>query len=221
MREAKVIYWVDIDTLNELEFNPKVRRKDVRKLEKSIDELGFRIDMPILVGNDLRTIGDGNRRFTAAKNLGLTEVPVIYSDMPAKTLFSLYNRTEVKKPMSGSQWLDAHVNGLPLDEAPESIQKQIQTIIDFAGWDGVLVFYNENTAPSSFQYVIKALKRIKEQKQDFDMPNDYALKITEWMVIPHKNKLSQIRALRTNLENNDPIEYVMNAVARNMPLKKG
>ena len=72
-------------------FNPKSRTEQsaLKTLRESMELRGFLPEFPIIVGNDNVTIGDGHRRYTVAKSLGMEKVPVQFSNLPAQEIFSL------------------------------------------------------------------------------------------------------------------------------------
>jgi ParB-like chromosome segregation protein Spo0J len=77
--EATEIKIVNVDKLRP---NPKNRNihpnEQIKRLEKIIKYQGFR--SPVVVSNRSGFIVAGHGRLLAAKNLGFTEVPVIYQD---------------------------------------------------------------------------------------------------------------------------------------------
>ena len=71
---------VKIDDLRPFERNPKIHpESQLKKLEKSISEFGW--TNPVLATKDGMIVA-GHARVEAAKRLNLSEVPVIYLDMP-------------------------------------------------------------------------------------------------------------------------------------------
>ena len=70
------IQWVKIDAIRPYEKNPRDNAEAIPKVAESIKEFGFL--SPIIVdGEDV--ILAGHTRFAAAKELGLTEIPVLYA----------------------------------------------------------------------------------------------------------------------------------------------
>lgn len=70
---------VKIDTLLPSEYNPReITDRDFVSLKKSIKEFGF---VEPLIVNKKNVLVGGHMRWRAAKELGLTEVPVFYVDL--------------------------------------------------------------------------------------------------------------------------------------------
>lgn len=77
MNPSQRLLMMPIDTLVAYARNPRKNDAVVDKMKASIQEFGFRI--PIVATSD-GTVVDGHLRLKAAKELGLTEVPVIPAD---------------------------------------------------------------------------------------------------------------------------------------------
>lgn len=88
------IQWVKIDTIKPYEKNPRDNSESIPKVAASIKEFGFL--SPIIVDGD-GVILAGHTRFAASKELGLSEVPVIYarglSEAQAKAFRLADNKT--------------------------------------------------------------------------------------------------------------------------------
>lgn len=71
---------VSIDKLKPFEDNPKIHPPEqIKKIERSIREFGW--TNPVLVTKDNMIIA-GHGRIEAAKKLNISEIPVIYIDLP-------------------------------------------------------------------------------------------------------------------------------------------
>ena len=76
------IKYVDIKMLKESPYNPRtISDDDMVALRKSIKEFGLRT--PLLVNKKSLVIG-GNQRLKVLKELGITTVPIVTVDLPAK-----------------------------------------------------------------------------------------------------------------------------------------
>lgn len=74
------VEYVKPDSLAPNNYNPNVQtERDFELLLSSMSEDGF--TQPILVHRKTRTIIDGEHRWRAAHRLGLTELPVVFTDM--------------------------------------------------------------------------------------------------------------------------------------------
>lgn len=115
------VEYVPLDTLKELEGNPRTIKKDrFEKLKKSIqDNRDYFEGRPILVNevDGVRTIFAGNQRYKAAKALGWTEVPaVVYKDLPIEKQRELTIRDNVEL---GDWDMDALANDWDEEELEE------------------------------------------------------------------------------------------------------
>lgn len=78
--ERVAVEYVPIDSIKANEYNPNRQGdKEFEMLKKSIKADGF--TQPILVHRKSRNIIDGEHRWSAAKELGYEEIPVIFTDM--------------------------------------------------------------------------------------------------------------------------------------------
>ncbi len=76
--ERTRIEWVPIATVKLNPKNPRLNDAAVRPVKDSIERFGFR--QPLVVNRRTKRIEAGNTRYKAAKELGLTQVPVIWVD---------------------------------------------------------------------------------------------------------------------------------------------
>ena len=74
------IHWVDINSLNEAEYNPrKITPKKKKELRDSIEKFGFRDPLKVNQYPERENILiSGHQRLKIAKELGLEKVPVTY-----------------------------------------------------------------------------------------------------------------------------------------------
>jgi len=74
------IHWVDIDTLNEAEYNPrKITPKKKKELRDSIEKFGLRDPLKVNMHPDRKNILiSGHQRLKIARELGYEKVPVTY-----------------------------------------------------------------------------------------------------------------------------------------------
>lgn len=75
MMDTRSIEWVEIDSIEPYHKNPRKNDKAVARVAQSIDEFGF--NQPIVVDAD-RVIVVGHTRHKAAKELGMTQVPILF-----------------------------------------------------------------------------------------------------------------------------------------------
>ena len=87
--------------------NPRENTKSIRHLEKAIKEYGF--TTPITVDEDY-VIVTGHSRYFAAKNLGLTEIPIIVLDDLSEAQIKQYRIADNKVQEHTSFNFDGHEN---------------------------------------------------------------------------------------------------------------
>ena len=87
--EEKEFVYIPLNQIDPSKFQPRqeIDNKEIEELSKSIKEKG--VIQPIVVRKikDRYEIIAGNRRYTAAKNLGLKEIPAIIKDLSDKDAF--------------------------------------------------------------------------------------------------------------------------------------
>lgn len=113
LRQLPNIEYEDVANLHETPWNPVVRTENVTALIASIAQVG--ILCPLLVAED-GTIGDGARRLTAAKSLGIKKVPIIRRAMSAEDLFQLAN---ISRKLGNKEKGQAVARGYPVEKFPE------------------------------------------------------------------------------------------------------
>jgi ParB/RepB/Spo0J family partition protein len=82
LERLEVVY-IDINEIHPNDYNPnRQNTQEFELLLASIQEDGF--TAPILVQRDSNVIIDGEHRWRAAKQVGFTEIPVVFTDMSAE-----------------------------------------------------------------------------------------------------------------------------------------
>ena len=110
-KKSLTILWVTLKEIQPYPHNPASRIESLKDLVASISEDGFDPSRAILIGSDWKTIGDGNRRFAAAKELGLQKVPIIIDEKhTAEEIYRSHNSTQ--KPITMSQGLEWYLSNL-------------------------------------------------------------------------------------------------------------
>lgn len=101
--------WVELDKLKPYDLNPRKNKKAIPVIIASIKEHGF--TQPILVDQHMR-ICIGNTRYQAAKDMGLTSVPVI------------------KKIMNEEQFRDLNIRDNKSSEFSKWDKKQLRNLME-------------------------------------------------------------------------------------------
>lgn len=78
--EALTVEYVDVTSIEPNAYNPnRQSEKDFELLKRSMTEDGF--TQPVIVQRKTRQIVDGEHRWRAARELGYTQIPVVFVDM--------------------------------------------------------------------------------------------------------------------------------------------
>lgn len=77
------IHWVEIDTLNEAEYNPrKITPKKKKELRDSIEKFGLRDPLKVNMNPErMNVLISGHQRLKICRELGMTKVPVTYENL--------------------------------------------------------------------------------------------------------------------------------------------
>ena len=77
------IHWVDIDILNEAEYNPrKITPKKKKELRDSMEKFGFRDPLKVNMHPDRENILiSGHQRLKIARELGIEKIPVTFEHL--------------------------------------------------------------------------------------------------------------------------------------------
>jgi hypothetical protein len=149
-------------------FNPVARQLADKELVGSMQNLGFLIDQPILIGCD-GLIGDGHRRLAAALAAGLAEVPVYYSSRTSVEIMATSNNLALV--WTKQNWLQAWKAGFPSDWLPSKLQEILKKAGDVGARqvaDGKLSSDAVNRGNTFLRREIpgfKALEPAKRQEQ--------------------------------------------------------
>lgn len=105
------IFDMPVNEVRMAPFNPvgRTEKRNVRVLLKAIQKAG-RVIEPVKLSRD-GVLGDGHRRVTCARMLGLETVPAIRYDLSAGELFALNGYA---LPPNIQQWGEAHALGLDI-----------------------------------------------------------------------------------------------------------
>ena len=179
-----VILWVGVETLNAVPWNPEKRitRSSLMPLIRRITDEGFEAFRPILVSRD-GFIGDGHRRWAAAKLLGYARVPVIFTD---KTPQELWAGNGGMKPLVSRDWLRAAVMGGV--NAPVRTQEWITQLHIILGDEGMQYLVDRGVSPDTYRTVWKIGMHCKNTDTRF-------LRKTVYWLVKHKMIAKVKRAL--------------------------
>jgi len=136
-RQMGSVEYVPIDSIQAAPWNPPVRKARLSALAASIAQIGLKEPLMIGRGEDgqQNVLADGNRRWVAAKIVGLKVVPVIKHEDRAAILF-LHCNSHSRK-LGPKEWGQMVADGrFPSDATPEKYQMAFQEITDSVG-DGM------------------------------------------------------------------------------------
>lgn len=204
-RKLKLAYW-----------NPDSRTKarNIQDLVESIRKNGFYEYEAVLVGYDqnpkwLDTVGDGNRRTSAALALGLEKIPAIFLDMPAKEIWAM--RAGLVRPPTLRETGQAIVKGL--DVIPARHVRILEDLVRISGgWDAARKVLESGTSP----YIVRTAQRIANycgMKGD----DEFAARAIKWL---KDNRMQKIATLAIEDRENpvDP-DTLLTKILENAPLR--
>jgi hypothetical protein len=194
--------------ISEIKFAPfngatRTEAQAMTELIDSIRENGFFEWRPVIIGND-NTLGDGHRRVTAAKILGIEKVPFLRANVDSQVVYS--TNASGSRPISGADLTGARAAGLSI--LPNS--RRARQGLARAERLGLLDYLAANR--KSYALINYAVKAARLCGMDENDPETMR-KITKWMVetestryandaIQHHIKPEQ---LRKHIETGKPL----------------
>jgi ParB/RepB/Spo0J family partition protein len=184
---------VAIDDLKPATWNPDIRvqLRYIKDLRDSIETNGFFEFEPILVDKN-GVIIDGHRRWTAAKQVGLTEVPVIIVDDDADRIWAILNGTRMD--LSGQQVLQAVSRGLK--SRPAKYASMINRLTDLVGEDVVKQLGRRGVSP----FVVNQAMRIARYCL-LDQDKEFLQKTVLWLTSYARMNTITTRAIRESVDS--------------------
>lgn len=168
-----MIVWVDINSLRPAPWNPPKRttRRAVLPIIRRMQEEGFEAFRPILLSKD-GFIGDGHRRWTAAKHCGMTRVPVIYVDKGVEELWA--GNLGAKSP-SAKDWMAVNILG-GVKGLPPRVEDGVTNLLAILGEEGVRYLIERGQSPDIWRTVWKIGQHCHKTEQAF------LRKATYWLI---------------------------------------
>lgn len=204
-----IILWVGVDTLTAVPWNAarRVTRASLKSLMRRISEEGFEAFRPILVSKD-GFIGDGHRRWMAAKYLGYARVPVVFTDKSKEDLWAGNNGV---KPLGARDWLAAAVMGGV--DVPTLTKNQIEQLRTILGDEGMQYLVDRSVSPDIYKTVWKVGQHCKNTDTRF-------LRKTTYWLVKHKMVNKVKRAIYV-AEDEAPIDprILSKAIEDDRPLQ--
>ncbi len=187
-----VMCMVATDSLSGASFNPDIRTqlRELRDLRESMEKEGFWPFSPIIV--DLNgTIIDGHRRWTCAKQLNISLVPVIIVDKDPDELWAKINGTRLD--LTGMQAMNAMAHGLKT--VPAKYVNQIDDLKRAVGEEGIIELGLKKISPSIINQA-KRIARYCDQKH-----NDIFIGIVvNWLANHRQMNVLSTRAMREGID---------------------
>lgn len=202
-----MIVLVGVGTLRPAPWNPEKRttKASLAPLIKRIDSEGFDPFRPILISKD-GYIGDGHRRWMAAKSLGMTRVPVVFTD---KTVEELWAGNAGARPVTAREWMAVSVLGGV--EVPKRQAEQIKEMHMVVGDEGMRYLIERGVSPGIWRLVWRIGLYCKRKDHKFLRQTIY------WLVKHRMSDKVQNRAL----SGDDPIDprVLIQAIEHDRPLR--
>lgn len=204
-----MIAYVGINTLKPATWNPEKRttKASLKPLLKRIEEEGFDPFRPILISKE-GYIGDGHRRWTAAKMLGHTRVPVVFTD---KSVEELWAGNAGARGVSAREWMAVSVIGGVT--APERQTKIIEEMRPVLGDEGLRYLIDRGVSPGIWRLTWKVGQYCKRTS------NAFLRKTIYWLIKHRMSDKVQNRALSgPDDERIDP-RVLIQAIENDLPLR--
>lgn len=159
-----LVVYVHPLTLVPAPWNPPGRttRRSVAELIKRIRAVGFEPFRPLLISKD-GIIGDGHRRWTAARYLELDAVPVIYTD---QTATELWQGNAGARQITAHDWMAAHVYG-GVDIIPKRTANMVRELKQIMGDEGVRYLADRGVSPDVYRTTWAIGKYVRDTKIAF------------------------------------------------------
>ncbi len=204
-----MITYVGVNTLKPAPWNPEKRttKASLKPLMKRIEEEGFDPYRPILVSRD-GFIGDGHRRWSAAKILGMSRVPVVFTD---RSVEDLWAGNAGGRAVSAREWMAVSVIGGVI--APERQASIIAEMRPVMGDEGLRYLIERGVSPGIWRLTWRVGLYCKRKD------NAFLRKTTYWLV---KHKMSdkvQNRALSGPDDERIQPRVLIQAIENDLPLR--
>jgi len=205
---AVMIVMVGVNTLKPAPWNPKQRMKDrtLKPLIKRLQEEGFDPFRPILISKD-GYIGDGHRRWLAAKALGITKVPVVFTD---KTIQELWAGNAGARPVSAREWLAVWVAAGV--EPPEKLAAIIEEMRPVMGDEGLRYLMERGVAPSIWKIAWRIGLYCKRTDNKF-------LRCAVYWLVKHKMSDKAKKAVYGPEDERADPRLLVQAIENDMPIR--
>jgi hypothetical protein len=174
---------------------------------KRIEKEGFDAFRPILISKE-GYIGDGHRRWTAAKLLGMKRVPVVFT---SQTVQELWAGNAGARPVSAREWMAVSVIGGV--EAPERQANLIEEMRPVLGDEGMRFLIERGVSPGIWRLTWRVGLYCKRSD------NSFLRKTVYWLV---KHKMSdkvQNRAIAGPEDERIDPRVLIQAIESDLPLR--
>lgn len=187
-------------------WNPPIRvqLRTLRPLMDSMNEDGFWEFCPILVDKNGLII-DGHRRWVAAGQAHIEEVPATIVDVDAAEMWATFNGTRAQ--VTPAQMLQAIAAGM--DHIPEKVRDRIDGLTDLVGPEGLKLLAEKGVSPHIYSRVRRtAIYCMKKDDAAF-------MKSLLWWFVRHPRAQTMTeRAIRENIDG----ALIVSAVENDKPL---
>jgi len=205
-----VITWVDIDRPKPVPWNPPARttRRAVLDIIRRMQEFGFEPFRPLLLSED-EYIGDGHRRWTAARYLQLPKVPAIYTGLTVEELWA--GNLGARSPRAG-EWMAAHILGR-VEGLPTRTANAVDGLLMVLGEEGVRYLIERGQSPDIWRSAYKVGVYCANTETAF------LRRATYWLV-KHKMVDKTSKAMRGPEDERIDPRVLKQAIENDLPLRR-
>jgi hypothetical protein len=159
------VWWVSLDELMPAEKNPVTRTKKnaIREFAEILQSEGWSPYDPVKISTE-GVIGDGNRRYHAARLAGLVEITAVQTPYTFERLIAM-NR--VSRRFSNADWLQVYVNTDGKVQLPRQVQPKIAGLQMVLGIEGLRQLASENVSPDIWHPAFSAASYVSRKDNAF------------------------------------------------------
>jgi hypothetical protein len=198
--------WMLLEDLRPADKNPQSRttRNAIREFAEVLRTEGWSIYDPVKIAIE-GVIGDGNRRYHAAKLAGLTEITAMQTEFTFERLIAM-NR--VTRRFSNADWLRVYVNTDGAVKLPRQLQPKIDGLEMAIGAEGLRILADRNASPDIWHPAFSAASYVGRTD------NTFLRKTVYWAV-----KHSMRRVLHDAVKLKADRRLIIQAVENDYPLR--
>lgn len=200
------VFWVSLSELTPAEKNPQGRttKSAVKEFADVLRTEGWSPYDPVKISTE-GVIGDGNRRYHAAKLAGLSEITAVQTPFTFERLIAM-NR--VSRRFSNADWLRVYVNTDGKVALPRQLRPKIDGLEMALGAEGLRLLADKNTSPDIWHPAFSAASYVRRTD------NGFLRKVVYWAV-----KHNMRRILHDAVKMKADPRIITQAVENDYPLR--